>query len=302
MTFKSFTTVDELLDLLVKRFQIQPPAELEPVELEHWRKFKQTVVQMRFVLVSCFGLHRTYSCRRVLNVIKALLSEQDTLEQDDMHILPRIESFLRSPEGSQMGATKLLLILVDRAVSGLYISLYVVTYVSLQYKGNTPRMVPMVQGNPPASIPPKITPKTKQQGLRFLDIDPSELARQLTLFESDLLQKIRPMECLQRAREQKTDSMDNITTVIQTSNRVCLLYPSRGRLLSDFPQIADWVAELVLSKEDSRKRASIVKHLISVADVCSPPKRVLASCLMSLGIAMPESEQLLHHGCHNGWP
>lgn len=44
--------------------------------------------------------------------------------------------------------------------------------------------------------------------------------------------------------------MDNIAFVIQTSNR-----------------IADWVAESVLSKEDSRKRAAAVKHLILVADV-----------------------------------
>jgi len=39
--------------------------------------------------------------------------------------------------------------------------------------------------------------------------------------ESQLYQKIKPMECLQRAREQRMDNMDNIATVIQTSNRVC---------------------------------------------------------------------------------
>jgi len=32
-------------------------------------------------------------------------------------------------------------------------------------------------------------------------------------------------------------------------------------------QIADWVADSILKKEDSRRRAQIVKHLISVADV-----------------------------------
>jgi hypothetical protein len=32
-------------------------------------------------------------------------------------------------------------------------------------------------------------------------------------------------------------------------------------------QIADWVADAVLSKEDSRRRAAIVKQFISVADV-----------------------------------
>ena len=97
--------------------------------------------------------------------------------------------------------------------------------------------------------PPPITPKNAKK-LRLTDVEPLELARQLTIMESQLYQRIKPMECLQRAREQKTENMDNIAVVIQTSNK-----------------IADWVADLVLSKEDSRKRANIVKHLISVADV-----------------------------------
>lgn len=53
-----------------------------------------------------------------------------------------------------------------------------------------------------------------------MDVDPLELARQLTILESQLYQKIRPMECLLRSREQKTDHNDNIARVIQTSNRV----------------------------------------------------------------------------------
>ena len=62
-------------------------------------------------------------------------------------------------------------------------------------------------------------PKSSKQ-LKLLDIEPLELARQLTLMESQLYQKIKPMECLQRSREQRTENVDNITTVIQTSNRV----------------------------------------------------------------------------------
>lgn len=51
MTFKSFTTVEELFDILVERFRIQPPPELTSKELETWGKLKQHVIQMRFVLV-----------------------------------------------------------------------------------------------------------------------------------------------------------------------------------------------------------------------------------------------------------
>lgn len=58
--------------------------------------------------------------------------------------------------------------------------------------------------------------------VKLLDVDPLELARQLTILESQLYQRIRPMECLLRSREQKTDHNDNIARVIQTSNRVCI--------------------------------------------------------------------------------
>ena len=63
-------------------------------------------------------------------------------------------------------------------------------------------------------------PKTNKK-LKLLDIDPLELARQLTLMEAALYKKIRPMECLQRSREAKPGkTADNITTIIQLSNRV----------------------------------------------------------------------------------
>jgi son of sevenless len=72
------------------------------------------------------------------------------------------------------------------------------------------------QGPPPPPIIPKNVKKIK-----LLDIDPLELARQITIIESRLYQKIRPMECLLRSREQKDgDHNDSITSVIQMANHV----------------------------------------------------------------------------------
>lgn len=47
MTFKSFMSLDELFDLLVRRFWVQPPDSLNPAELEEWTKLKQHVIRMR---------------------------------------------------------------------------------------------------------------------------------------------------------------------------------------------------------------------------------------------------------------
>ena len=59
---------------------------------------------------------------------------------------------------------------------------------------------------------------------------------------------------------------------------------------SYLPQIANWVAESVLEREDSRKRAAIVKHFITVADVGPPIMPSIT--LLTLFIAVPEHAKL----------
>lgn len=50
MTYKSFATLDEVFDLLVARFHIQPPENLTQLEREDWCKLKQHVIQVRSVM------------------------------------------------------------------------------------------------------------------------------------------------------------------------------------------------------------------------------------------------------------
>lgn len=78
----------------------------------------------------------------------------------------------------------------------------------------------------PTSFPPSIVPKGMRKGkLTLLDIDPLELARQLTLMEFALYRKITAIECLQRSRQQKVgEHKDHITDVIQMTNKVRFYY------------------------------------------------------------------------------
>ncbi|KAH8104489.1 ras GEF [Cristinia sonorae] len=217
MTFKSFMTLDELFDLLARRFWIQPPPNLNPTELEEWTKLKQHVIRMR-----------------VLNVFKSMVTDEDVLEKEDMYILERMKEFAIFPDVYALAAAKQLVILIERAQ---------------QNGGDGPIKT---TNTVPVAPPQPIMPKATSKKLKLLDIDPTELARQLTVMEGNLYKKIRPMECLQRSRENKPGkSADNITAIIQLSNR-----------------IANWVAETILEREDSRKRATIVKHFISVAERC----------------------------------
>lgn len=47
ITFKSFTTVDELFDLLVARFNLPEPTGLTADELKQWVEKKQTPIRFR---------------------------------------------------------------------------------------------------------------------------------------------------------------------------------------------------------------------------------------------------------------
>ena len=51
MTYKSFTTTNELFDLLVARFWTQPPEGITPAELDEWKRLRQHVVRARLVLL-----------------------------------------------------------------------------------------------------------------------------------------------------------------------------------------------------------------------------------------------------------
>ena len=47
ITFKSFMTLDELFELLVQRFWIEPPDGLSNEEHEDWTKQKQQMIRLR---------------------------------------------------------------------------------------------------------------------------------------------------------------------------------------------------------------------------------------------------------------
>ncbi|KAM5535086.1 hypothetical protein V8D89_011314 [Ganoderma adspersum] len=239
ITFKSFMTVDDLFELLTKRYWVSPPPNLKPTELEEWTRLKLQVIRMR-----------------VLNTFRTMVTDDDILEKEDMYILTHMKEFASNEEVVTFAAAKQLLILIERA----------------QRDGDAPikttNTVPLA---PPAPIMPKTSKK-----LKLLDIDPLELARQLTLMEAALYKKIRPMECLQRSREAKPGkTADNITTIIQLSNR-----------------IANWVAESVLAREDSQKRARIVKHFINVADRCRALQNFSTMTAVISGLNTPPIRRL----------
>ncbi|CAE6415553.1 unnamed protein product [Rhizoctonia solani] len=236
MTYKSFTTTRELFQLLVERFRIQPPDGLTPAELDDWVDRKQKPVHVR-----------------VVNIFKKLL-ELSVIDKEDRSILDSIKSFAGEIM-REVAPAEQLIRFVDR-IQKQGDSLgrkYTVTTIS--------------------AAPPSLLPKSGKR-LKLLDIDPLELARQLTLLESKQYNAIKPIECLARARDEPAEN-DSIKTIITTTNK-----------------IASWVAFSVLEKDEPRRRGNTIKHFIHVAERCRSLHNYSTMAALIAGLNSPPIRRL----------
>ena len=115
---------------------------------------------------------------------------------------------------------------------------------------------------PPA---PLFTSSIFSSGLtpaKFLDVDPLEIARQITIIEAVLYKKILPVDLLNKAwSNPKINNGNNISALKDLSN-----------------QISRWVTKFVLSENSARQRAKIMTHFIQVADVS--PRNFFSVCFI----------------------
>lgn len=226
LTYRSFTTAEELFELLVRRFSIQPPPGINQQGLAEWEDKKQKLVRFR-----------------VVNVLKSWL-EHFWLEANDevsRTLLERIYSFAKdSIATTKTPGSGLLMAVVEQRLKGQDTS--------------AKRLVLTLTNSAPTSILPKNMKK-----LKFLDIDVTEFARQLTIIESKLYGKIKPTECLGKTWQKKVaaeepDPAPNVKALILHSN-----------------QLTNWVAEMILQQSEVKKRVSVIKHFVLIADVSPPP-------------------------------
>jgi son of sevenless-like protein len=186
---------------------------------------------------------------RVVNTIRSWI-DVHYLEEQDAAMLDRVEEFATalSAEGSlTMG--KQLANLVARRVS---------RYFRFRCQADNQR-ASGAEGprrtasggllSPPAPLVPRVP---SGRPIRLLDISPVELARQLTIIESLHFQRIRAIECLNKAwaKEEGLKSAPNVRWVILTANRM-----------------AGWVALQILGSKDVKMRAATMKYFVQTAIV-----------------------------------
>ncbi|TPX62785.1 hypothetical protein SpCBS45565_g06925 [Spizellomyces sp. 'palustris'] len=215
LTYRSFTNSIEFIDLLLKRFSIHPPSELTTQEMELWVEKKLTPVRLR-----------------VFNTIKNWI-ETYALDDDpmDRETLAMIKNFAQTTMSQPMTlASQQITRLVEKREAG----------------GGSARKMVL---NPNRECPTPILPRNLSR-IKFLELDATEVARQLTIMESKQYIKIQPVEFLRKAWSEKEGSIAiNVKAMIVMSN-----------------QITGWVASSILTEKDIKKRAQIMKQFILIAE------------------------------------
>lgn len=240
LTYRSFTNARELFELLVKRFSIQPPEGLSNADFEAWRDRKQNPIRFRVVNI-------------LKNWFENFWMEEPT--EENKQLVRDVYAFAKETvKSTETPGSGPLIAVLEQRLTGKEIS--------------NKRLIPLNQ-----ATPSPIMPKNMKK-LKFLDIDVTEFARQLTIIESRLYGKIKPTECLNKTWQKKVadgepDPAPNVKALILHSN-----------------QMTNWVAEMILAQSDVKKRVVVIKHFVSVADVrfcfILPQKRYPSLTTLSL--------------------
>jgi len=174
---------------------------------------------------------------RVLSVLKQWM-ESYWMENDDdigKDLLKRVHTFAKDVMLQHLAGTSKLMEVIDSRIRGI---------------APDKKMVQNL-----GQAPPPILPRNMKK-LKFLDIDTLEFARQLTIIESRAYRKLKPTDCLNKAwSKDKTalggsEPASNVRSIILHSN-----------------QLTNWVAEMILTQADVKRRVVVIKHFIAVAEV-----------------------------------
>ncbi|PYH92393.1 ras GEF [Aspergillus ellipticus CBS 707.79] len=244
MTYPTFVSAAEFFEILLQRLNLPPPPDLTESDLHRWTEQKQKTIRFR-----------------VLNILKTWVERywMEPPTEATMEFLRHIHAYLTSsPALVSIPACAPLLTVIENRLKGQDIMKRLIS-------------------PPNTSVPKPVTPKNMKK-LKLLDLDATELARQLTIIESRLYARIRPAECLNKGWQRK-DSIPNPATAHRAS--VCTADSRSSSSSSTDPnhsginamimhsnQLASWVGETILAQDEMKKRVSLIKQFVQIADSC----------------------------------
>ncbi|KAH9476031.1 Cell division control protein 25 [Psilocybe cubensis] len=247
MTFRLFSSAAELLEIAITRWNLVPPSNFSQERLHMWQHRKWIPVRLR-----------------VLNLIKTWI--QYHWESSDDSVLHLLEGFLKETadflDKSKAISLDLLQVVSQRLLSPGTVTVKRARGLSeskidpnVNFTPPTPRRYSVNQA---PSFPASIISKPLLASLQKKEFDdisitmfePLELARQLTIMESNLFCALRPSEIL-GADQAGKNSARGVETIMTISTA-----------------ISKWVTENVAKEAEHKKTRRVFKFFIQLANCC----------------------------------
>ena len=130
------------------------------------------------------------------------------------------------------------------------------------------------------TAPPPEPILKNQNFTSILDIHPLEIARQLTIIESNLYRNIRPQECLGLAWSKK-NAQEKAPNILKMINR--------------FNIVSNWVCSEIITKETHKQRVDTLSHFIEITDYCRSLNNFNACMEIMAGLGDSSIHRLKNH-------
>ncbi|XP_073656590.1 son of sevenless homolog 2 isoform X5 [Tursiops truncatus] len=232
-TYRSFCKPQELLSLLIERFEIPEPEPTEadklavekgeqPIsaDLKRFRKEYVQPVQLR-----------------ILNVFRHWVEHHFYDFERDLELLERLESFISSVRGKAMkkwveSIAKIIKRKKQAQANGIS---HNITFES-----------------PPPPIEWHISRPGQFETFDLMTLHPIEIARQLTLLESDLYRKVQPSELVGSVwtKEDKEINSPNLLKMIRHTTNLTL-----------------WFEKCIVEAENFEERVAVLSRIIEILQV-----------------------------------
>lgn len=253
LTFRSFTDASELFDLLVDRFSIQPPEGLTAEEFQQWTEKKQVPIRIRVVNILKQWLETYWLEDDIIEDIGSISGPSSSTRTVGSSFLSMSSSTTNSSQSRNILLDSMLKFANQLNAQKFPGASTLINLIEQRMRNKEPSFKRMIKTNP-APKPAPVLPKSLKK-FRLFDIDPLELARQLSLREFKLFVVITAQECLNRCVSRK------VSLPSGHSNQI-------GRFIRNSNQLTSWVSWSILSFPDAKKRAQAIKYFVDTAIHC----------------------------------
>uniref|UniRef100_A0A060T6U2 ARAD1C23078p n=1 Tax=Blastobotrys adeninivorans TaxID=409370 RepID=A0A060T6U2_BLAAD len=253
LTFRSFTDASELFDLLVDRFSIQPPEGLTAEEFQQWTEKKQVPIRIRVVNILKQWLETYWLEDDIIEDIGSISGPSSSTRTVGSSFLSMSSSTTHSSQSRNILLDSMLKFANQLSAQKFPGASTLINLIEQRMRNKEPSFKRMIKTNP-APKPAPVLPKSLKK-FRLFDLDPLELARQLSLREFKLFVVITAQECLNRCVSRK------VSLPSGHSNQI-------GRFIRNSNQLTSWVSWSILSFPDPKKRAQAIKYFVDTAIHC----------------------------------